>query len=225
MDRAAGCVRRAHTLPGGEGDGTVSVQPWAVLDLAGTAVGVGALVVLHLLPSGLSPLTSPVSQYGITRYRLGYRIMTVALGVAGLAAASGFGATRTAGVAGMGAAHRWTIVAPLAVFGVCRLMISWWPMDAPGTPPSTRGGVHLFLALGAFLTAPIAANRLLTASGAALGHGFRATVHVAFWLMVVGLVGMFVLRRVGGRRLAGAAERLIYLGIVALLVATGLALG
>lgn len=32
------------------------------------------MIILHLLPTGLSPVRNAVSQYGITRYRQGYRI-------------------------------------------------------------------------------------------------------------------------------------------------------
>ena len=39
--------------------------------LAAVAVAVGALVTLHVLPTGLSPVRDAVSHYGITRYRLG----------------------------------------------------------------------------------------------------------------------------------------------------------
>lgn len=202
----------------------MTAQPWAVVDLAGTAVAVAALVVLHLLPTGLSPMRDPVSQYGITRYRLGYRVQTIAFGIAGIAAA-------VTVATGLHVPHRKATVALLVVFGLCRLVISWWPMDSPGAPTSTRGTVHLFLAVIAFLTAPIAANRLLAAVGDAasgtttpFGAGPRTALTVAFWLMIAGLVGMFFLRRLGGRRFFGAAERLIYLGIVVLLSTIGLAL-
>lgn len=56
---------------------------------SGVSVGVVALVVLHLLPSGLSPLRDPVSQYGITRFKAGYRVQTLAYGLAGAGAAIG----------------------------------------------------------------------------------------------------------------------------------------
>ncbi|HLK44717.1 MAG TPA: hypothetical protein VKT18_01955, partial [Acidimicrobiales bacterium] len=62
--------------------------------VAGAVVSLGALVVLHLVATGLSPITNPVSQYGITRYRAGYRVQTIAMGVAALAC--GLGVSRLA---------------------------------------------------------------------------------------------------------------------------------
>ena len=56
---------------------------------SGLSIGVVALVVLHLMPSGLSPLRNPVSQYGITRFKAGYRVQTLAYGLAGAGAGTG----------------------------------------------------------------------------------------------------------------------------------------
>lgn len=68
----------------------MSLHFWAGLALGATACAPAAMIILHLLPTGLSPVRNAVSQYGITRYRQGYRILTVALGVAGLAAVVGW---------------------------------------------------------------------------------------------------------------------------------------
>jgi hypothetical protein len=64
------------------------------VDLAGLGIAVGALVYLHLAPTELSPLQNPVSQYGITPYRAGYRVQTIGLAVGGAAAAIGISCSR-----------------------------------------------------------------------------------------------------------------------------------
>ena len=57
--------------------------------LVGTAAAVASLVVLHILPTGLSPVRNAVSHYGTTRYRAGYRALTISMAVAGFGAVVG----------------------------------------------------------------------------------------------------------------------------------------
>ncbi|TWP34550.1 DUF998 domain-containing protein [Leekyejoonella antrihumi] len=187
----------------------------AGVDLAATTVALAAMIVLHALPTGLSPTHDPVSQYGITRYRRGYRVLTVALGVAGLSAAAAVAIAYPP-------RQRFTIVAMLVVFGLCRLAISWWPMDAPGQPRSSHGTTHVMLAFGAFGAVTVAATRMRETAPLPFNSGYHDAFDAAFWLLVIGLVGLFITRRLDARhRYFGAAERLIYAGIYVLLIATG----
>lgn len=199
----------------------MSAEAWAGVELVATACALAAMVVLHVLPTGLSPIRNAVSQYGITRYHQGYRVLTVALGVAGLAAA-------VAVASAYPSQRRAAIVALLVVFGLCRLAISWWPMDAPGQPRSNHGTVHLVLAFGAFLTVTAAAGRMQQAVARAtrlFGAGYGPALGVAFWILVAGVVGMVLARRLDAQhRYFGAAERLVYVGIYVLLIATGVSL-
>lgn len=196
----------------------MSHATWAGVELVATAVALIALVVLHVLPTGLSPAHDPVSQYGLTRYRQGYRVLTLALGVAGLAAA-------VLVAVGDPPQQGPVIVALLAAFGLCRLVISWWPMDPPGEPRSKRGTVHIALAGGAFATATLAAARLQHAAEQlpqTAGSSYLHAVSAAFWLLAIGLLGMLAARRLDARhRLFGAAERVVYAGILLLLLAIG----
>ncbi|MGH9102738.1 MAG: DUF998 domain-containing protein [Acidimicrobiales bacterium] len=199
----------------------MTTQVLAALDLAATAVALVALIVLHVLPTGLSLVDNPVSRYGITSYRQGYRALTVAMGVAGLAAAGSV-------VTRYPAQGRSAIAALLVVFGLCRLAISWWPMDAPGQPRSSRGAIHVALAVGAFLAITIAAHRMQHVVGQLpqlFGEAYGHALAAAFWLLVIGLVGQLVTRRLDAQhRYCGAAERVVYAGIYVLLMATGLRL-
>lgn len=175
-----------------------------------------ALLALHLLPTGLAPQEHAVSEYGIGRYRLGYRAMTLAMGAAGTSAAVGVATAFPVG-------GRTVAVILLAVFAACRLAISWFPMDPPGTTtPTPIGAAHVALAIGAFVSAPFAASRMYRGVSGLAGYGGYATaLQVAVWVSGASVVGMLLLRRGGLRRWFGAIERLVYLGIFVLLFATG----
>jgi hypothetical protein len=181
----------------------------ATLILGGVSVGVLALVALHVLPTGLSPLRNAVSQYGITKYRLGYRIQTVAFGVAGTGAAIGLSSLRgsTALVIGL-----------CAVFAAARFAISWFPMDEPGGERTTTGRRHGLLALAAFGAVVVAADtlyRLLTSDR--IEPGFASASKVLALLMALSFLGMWVVRRAGGE-LFGLIERGFYVCMTVWLV-------
>ena len=123
-----------------------------VAALMALAITVASLGYLHFAPTGLSPVRSAVSQYGITSFRAGYRVATLAFGAAGVALAAGIGlATGRGGEA---------VVALLVVFAIARAAISWFPMDAPGTSRTPTGQMHGLLAIAAFGCATLAAFRL-----------------------------------------------------------------
>ena len=189
-----------------------------VVCLAATAVGVGAVVVLHMLPTGLSPVRNAVSQYGITRYRLGYRVQTISLGVAGAAAA--------VGIAEAAPGRGRFVLVVLGVFAVARLAISWFPMDAPGSEPTSDGRAHGLLAIATFLAIIVAAARLPQLVHTVGGwHGVATASVVIAWAMVASMVAMIASRRSSGTRgYFGMAERVFYVAIVAWLVAVGIAL-
>jgi hypothetical protein len=163
-----------------------------------------------------------VSQYGITRYRLGYRVQTISLGVAGGAAAVGL----TQAAPGRARA----LIALLVVFALARLVISWFPMDDPGGELSNTGRMHGLIAIVTFLAIAIAAQRLGTVAKQVPGWSTLSTVSsVIGWLMLASLVAMMAVGR-GARAnrsspsYFGAVERVFYLAIVAWLVGLGIAL-
>jgi hypothetical protein len=167
-------------------------------------------------------MRNAVSQYGITRYRLGYRIQTIALAVAGAAAAVGLAE------AAPGRAR--ALIALLIVFALARLVISWFPMDEPGGERTNHGQMHGLIAIVTFLAIAIAAVRLGSVAKQVPGWTTLSTVSSVFaWLMVASIVAMMVVRR-GARvthstpKYFGAAERALYLVIVAWLVLVGVGL-
>lgn len=189
----------------------------AAIGFAGVAVGVTALIALHVLPTGLSPMADAVSRYGITKYRVGYRVQTLGYAAAGLAL-------------GLGVAHglhRGSLVVGLLVaFAAARALISWFPMDAPGAPRTEHGRRHGLLALIAFAAVAVAAARLPTVlhrDGVDPGAGNISAV--LGWLLLASLLTM-VLTRAGGPLAGrfGLVERVFYLLVTAWLVLVAIVL-
>ena len=162
-----------------------------VVALLALAVTAASLIWLHLAPTGLSPVGNAVSQYGITPFKLGYRVATIAFAVAGAALAAGLArAVGTDSNAGL-------VIALLVVFASARAAISWFPMDAPHTPRTQTGAVHGLLAVAAFITIGLAALRL----GAVLRstHHWHSLAPISTglgWAMTAILVTMLAARSV-----------------------------
>ncbi len=180
-----------------------------VIALLALAVTVASLGWLHLEPTGLSPVRNAVSQYGITPFRAGYRVATIAFGAAGVALAFGLGTA----LGGQG-----RVVAILLVdFALARAAISWFPMDLPGATRTSTGQAHGLLALGAFAGVTLAAFRLASV----LSHSGRwhalAPVSVALGgAMAVFLLALPLSRGVPAVRARfGAIERGFYLSAIA----------
>ncbi|HEV8064907.1 MAG TPA: DUF998 domain-containing protein [Acidimicrobiales bacterium] len=185
------------------------------ITVAGTAASFVALVVLHVLPTGLSPLTNAVSQYGITPYRLGYRVQTIAMGIAAAAAA--------VGVSRLGLSGGSLVVALLALCGAARLAISWFPMDTPGAPLTETGRRHGLLALAAFGGVTLAALRLGTDVGRSHFWAQAGAPITGLGIaMLILLVSMGAVRRSqSAHRFFGLVERAFYAGTIAFLLVVG----
>jgi hypothetical protein len=176
-----------------------------LIALVGLAVVVASLAYLHLAPTGLSPLRNAVSQYGISSFAAGYRVATIAFGIAGLALAAGIdGALSGAG--------RTVVVALLVVFAAARSAISWFPMDAPGTERTTTGRWHGLLAVTAFACVGLAAFKLATLlEHEQRWHNLAPESSALGWVMLALLLGMWLARSLPplGARF-GAMERAFY---------------
>ncbi len=179
----------------------------AALIAAGLAAGLGALVALHLAPTGLSALRNAVSQYGITSYRSGYRVQTIGYAVAGLGAAIGVSA----------------LPGPVAIpaglcliFAAARALISWFPMDEPGSARTATGRRHGILAAAAFAGAGLAAWQLAKLLRHDTLHPAIATASTALAaVMTIMLLAMLVSVRTGQGRYFGLIERGFYLSMTA----------
>lgn len=188
----------------------LSVAVWPLL--VGGAVVLVSLVVLHALPTRLNPWRDAVSQYGITRYRLGYLLAAFGAALGGVGGALLFGALP----GGMYAAVL------LWIFAAARVLIPFFPMDDPEAPRTDRGRVHSLLAVIAFAT--------ITAAGffgAGVLHdagrpGLSTLSTIAAVVMAVGSAGVILGLFTALRRLFGLAERLIYLGFIGWFLALGI---
>ncbi|MDA8297698.1 MAG: DUF998 domain-containing protein [Actinomycetota bacterium] len=183
----------------------------AALIAAGLAIGLAALVLLHALPTGLSPLRNAVSQYGITEYRGAYRIQTLAYATAGVGAAVGVaGLPGSAGI----------VVALCATFAIARALISWFPMDAPAADRTPTGSRHAVLAVAAFVAAGLASRELARLLDQDKIHGGIAAANgVLSLLMGLCLLSMVVARRT---RYFGGVERAFYVCMTAWLAIVGI---
>jgi Protein of unknown function (DUF998) len=175
--------------------------------IAGTAVTLAALIYLHIVPTGLSPVKNAVSEYGISPYRAWYRVATIALGIAGIAIAVSLAVALSGTL---------PAVILLIVFGAARLLISWSPMDAVDAPKTRSGRVHNLLAIAAFATATaagfLAAGPIASTSG---WSDFSISATVFTWIMAVGSAGVILAAAVAPlRRYFGVFERTIYVGIL-----------
>ena len=180
-----------------------------LIAIAGALIG---LIALHVAPTGLSPFRDPVSQYGITRFKALYALAAIGAGVAGIGTI-----LVLAALPGSIAA-----VVLLALFAAARILIPFFPMDAPGAPKSGVGRVHNLLAFVAFGSVTAAA---FVAGGLLHDNGYPelATIGTVFAvIMAVGAV-LLLLTRVSAplRGAFGAAERLIYLGFLGWFIAIG----
>ncbi|MFK0402855.1 DUF998 domain-containing protein [Microbacterium sp. NPDC090225] len=189
----------------------------AALTLLGVAVAVVALIALHIVPSGLSPLRDPVSAYGISRWRALYRTQTLATAVAAVALA---GALLAGGIPSALAA-----LIALAALALTRGPISWVPMDAADAPRTATGRRHNLLAFGAFAAASVGGFMTGIAFSAAGIDGAANASTLLGWVMTAASAVTILASVVRPLKpVFGLAERLIYVGMFAWLSVAAVAL-
>ncbi len=185
----------------------VSVGPGVIagiVTLLALATLVASLTWLHLQPTGLSPLRNAVSQYGISAYSGGYRVATLAFAAAAVALAVGVSARLHA--------RAQTVEVLLVVFAAARSVISWFPMDTPGTELTASGRRHGLLAIAAFASVTAAALKLsrVLAHGT-VWHGLAPASSALGWLMLALLLAMGLRRSLPQLQpWFGAIERAFY---------------
>ena len=124
----------------------------ALVGLICVAASGVVLVALHLVPTGLDPIRYAVSDYGWTRYHLGYRAMVVLQGAGAILIAIGLNEQTDAASLG------W-----LYGYGVARLLVSQFMTDREpeGVGSLSRTGrAHMLLAGTAFASIAVAATRI-----------------------------------------------------------------
>lgn len=178
----------------------------AVVGLVCVAASAIILVALHVLPTGLNPIRYAVSDYGWTRYGVGYRAMVVLQGVGAILIAVALGQQTDAGSLG------W-----LYVYGVVRLLISGFMIDREpeGLGSLSRTGrIHMLLAGTAFASIAVAARRMEWT-------GMPELLGPLGWLVLVTAVatGTAIVVKPLGRVALGIIERTHYLAALAWLIA------
>ena len=172
---------------------------------AAIAFGTAALLVvaLHVAPSGVSILGDGVSGYALERHAAWYRAQVVLFGSGGLllAAAIGLRASEAGGLAA------------LVAFALARVAIARFPTDARGAAVTRTGGLHILLALVAFVCLPVVALRLSPAVGQLVGEGqpYGGWLTALSWALTVAMVVMFGSSVGATRRFFGLFERSEYL--------------
>lgn len=188
-----------------------------LVTLLGVGLALGSLVFLHLRDTEVSPVRDPVSAYGVGRYRRGFQVEVLALGVAGAAAAAGL----------LEAVHPppLPLVLALLVFTATRVLIAWFPTDRAGSLPTWTGRVHQALALVAF--AAIAVAAILFDGSVGQVASWSEVRRVTAWIWVVGggtALILLLTSWLGLRPLFGLAERVYYALMLGWLAILGFAL-
>jgi Protein of unknown function (DUF998) len=211
---------RAGSLPGAEATAATPMRfGLAVLALASVAAFGATLVALHLLRADVLPVAQGISHYGNGPYSWLLPVANGFLGVGGLALVLGL----AFGVAPVGRS-----VAGLALLGlwsVAQLITAFFPIDAPGAPPTIAGTIHGLAGLS-FLAATTAAL-LLT-------RGFRRDTRwaafarpagaLALALLAAALVLYVLIEPFAGLGIGGAAQRVYWALLLAWLAWTALGL-
>lgn len=167
--------------------------------IAAVAATVDLLVLglLHIVSPEVDPVTRPVSEYALGDFRWLATMMTVAEGVGAIALAVALRRERAAALL-------------LLVFGLMKLALPLFPVDALGAPATSEGRVHNVLGNLTFFLLPLAALllfRALRRMGSRLAPGIAVVLAIA-------TVGVLVGNAVGGFGLAQRA----YLALCALWV-------
>jgi hypothetical protein len=116
--------------------------------LAMTVSAATALTTLELLPTGLSSVANPTSQWALTPFLWGFRWFEVSLALAAFALAFSFLQALPR--------HRLGVVVMLALFALGRSFVGWVNMDAPGAPATLTGEIHWGLGIVSFISSAVA---------------------------------------------------------------------
>jgi hypothetical protein len=186
------------------------VETLSIIAAVAMAVGTGALILLHVLPTGYNPIHDAVSDYAIGRYRAGFWVFTTAGAVSGLALAIALARSHPS--------KPTLAVAMLLLSAASRLLIPFFPTDQSGSRFQTlKGTVHMVLAVAIFASIAVAASSL----GGTLGqepawHGVHGLVDGWLPWAITGTAIATGLAIVGPRlqRIFGLIERLYYVSSI-----------
>lgn len=175
--------------------------------MATGTVCAGALVWVHLLPTGYQPVRNAVSDYGVGDYRIFYRIQTAAIAVAGLCLAAALARA-------IDPAPR-RVIALLIVFALARLAIPSFPTDLDRKQPTRTGRIHILLAGIAFASIAWAAAAL---PGRVDWPGIHSLLVTLGWIVVATAIAcglaMTRLLQATAKPFFGLIERFFYAAMI-----------
>ena len=151
--------------------------------VTGVIVGVGALLALHLLPTGMSVTQSPILLYGYSTFPWVHRIYATGFGLAGIAASV---ATH------LGSHINLSPWGWFAGFAAAEFLDGWLPRDKPDIPAvySNRVRVILFpIAIYYLIFCFFDTNRIAKTSGSTTVVNFAHDVTALLILSLVFLTG------------------------------------
>jgi hypothetical protein len=160
----------------------------ALVAAVAAAVDLLVLGLLHILSPEVDPMTRPVSEYALGEFEWLATIRTVAQGVGAIALAVALSRKRAAALV-------------LLVFGLMKLAMLPFPVDALGAPATSAGRVHNLLGILTFWLFPVAVLLLFRALYR-MGSRVAPTIAV---VLAIATVGVLVGNAVGGYGLAQRA--------------------
>ena len=176
--------------------------------LAMTVSAATALTVLELLPTGLSSVADPTSQWALTPFLWGFRWFEVSLALAAFALAFSFLRALPR--------LRLSIVVVLVLFALGRSVVGWVNMDAPGAPATVTGEIHWGLGIVSFISSIVA--MFLTARSLRLNAQKRYLQQfssVMGWITSAAIVLLFAASRSAElARFFGLFERAFYIAMI-----------
>jgi hypothetical protein len=196
-----------------------AIETWSIIAALAAAVELFALITLHLLPTGYSPVHDAVSDYGVGPYRAGFWVQVLAGGVAALAL----------GIA-LDQLHPFTphlVVVMLILAAAARFVLPFFPTDQAGSRFQTlRGTIHMILAVTSFGGLTVAATSLWSTLRHYPGwHGVEGLVTILPWVMLGSVIALTVaIRAPLLKRHFGVYERLFYLSSIAWLLVVSIQL-
>jgi len=186
--------------------------------LAMTVSAATALTVLELLPTGLSSVADPTSQWALTPFLWGFRWFEVSLALAAFALAFSFSRALPR--------FRIGVVVVLVLFALGRSFVGWVNMDAPGAPATVTGEIHWGLGIVSFVSSIVA--MFLTARSLrrnAQNRYLQQFSSVMGWITSAAIVLLFAASRSAElARFFGLFERAFYITTIIWIGAVSVAL-
>jgi hypothetical protein len=184
-----------------------TAHAFAIIAIIATAVQTLALIALHLLPTGYSPVRDAVSDYGVGRYRSGFWLQALAGGVAGI--------TLAIGLNQLSPFTPTLVVIMLILSSIARFLIPFFPTDQDGSRFQTaKGSMHMLLAFVSFGGITAAATTLWsTLNHYSAWQGVKSPLGILSWVILGSVIGLVLALRPQLRLhlIVGLVERLFYL--------------